>query len=58
MKTWFLVLVSAVLLASFGAMIAALLGTAEGRLVAVTGLALVIAPNVIMSLRGSDPRAQ
>lgn len=58
MKTWFLVLVSAVLLAFFGAMIAALLATPEGRLAAAVGLLLIIAPNLILSLRRGQPRAQ
>lgn len=58
MKTWFLVLVAAVSLAFFGAMIAALLASPEGRLVAAAGLALLIAPNLIVSLRRGQPRIQ
>jgi hypothetical protein len=58
MKTWLLVLMSAVLLAVFGAIIAALLATPEGQLVAVVGLVLLIAPNLILSLHGrGEPHA-
>lgn len=57
MKTWFLVVMSAAFFAVFGAVTAALLASPEGRMIAATGMALLVAPQLIVSLqrRGEPP---